>query len=145
MIFWLTGKQGTGKTNIAKNMCHVGHNLLRSFWFNIDEEEIRDFFNNYDFTQNGYEKNVEYAQILVQYLHKKGYNIVVSLVSPNKDQRDNFKEKFGDNFVEVYVHNNQENDNELITYEPPSVFFVDICTTTRTIEDSANTILSYSF
>ena len=83
MIIWLTGQPGAGKTTICKKIM-----MRDSRLFHIDGDDLRDLFENKDYSDLGRRKNIELAQQIAQYLHNKGEDVLVSLVSPYKDQRD---------------------------------------------------------
>lgn len=143
-IIWLTGQPGSGKTTICKHMMSI----VGSDVFHIDGDDLRDLFDNKDYSEAGRRKNIELAQQMSQYLHNKGKDVYVSLVSPYKDQREKFKEKMGNNLVEVYVHTNEIRGREdffVKNYEPPTEVFVDVCTDNKSLEDCADIILSYRF
>lgn len=148
MIYWLTGQPGAGKTTIAKELCKLGGMVTPSPWFNVDGDDIRNIFDNKDYSEQGRRKNIELAQQLSQYLHSKDKNVVVSLVSPYKDQRETFKQKMGDDLVEVYVHTSETRGREnffVENYEPPTEDFLDICTDNVKVEICVDTIMSQSF
>jgi adenylylsulfate kinase len=114
--------------------------------FHIDGDDLRDLFDNKDYSEVGRRKNIELAQQISEYLHKKGKHLFVSLVSPYKDQRDKFKSKMGDNLIEVYVHTTEIRGRESFfvqDYEPPTENYIDIDTTNVSINDSANIILEF--
>ena len=140
MIIWLTGQPGSGKTTLCKQMMlNMGSDV-----FHIDGDDLRDLFDNKDYSEVGRRKNIELAQQISEYLHNKGKHVFVSLVSPYKDQRDKFKSKMGDNLIEVYVHTTEVRGREgyfVKEYEKPSGSFIDIDTTNVSIDDSANMIL----
>lgn len=148
MIYWLTGQPGAGKTTIAKELCKLGGMVTPSPWFNVDGDDIRNIFDNKDYSEQGRRKNIELAQQLSQYLHSKGKNVVVSLVSPYKDQRETFKQKMGKDLVEVYVHTSETRGREnffVENYEPPTEDFLDICTDNVKVEICVDTIMAQSF
>ena len=148
MIYWLTGQPGAGKTTIAKELCKLGGMVTPSPWFNVDGDDIRNIFDNKDYSEQGRRKNIELAQQLSQYLHSKGKNVVVSLVSPYKDQRETFKQKMGDDLVEVYVHTSETRGREnffVENYEPPTEDFIDICTDNVKVEICVDIIMAQSF
>ena len=142
MIIWLTGQPGAGKTTICKKI------LLRdASIFHIDGDDLRDLFENKDYSEQGRRKNIELAQQIAQYLNNKGEDVLVSLVSPYKDQRDKFKEKMGDNLVEVYIHTTDVRGREdffVKEYEAPTEKYLSIDTTNESIEESTKKVLDYA-
>jgi adenylylsulfate kinase-like enzyme len=130
MIIWLTGQPGSGKTTLA--------NWLKASYPNkgvvIDCDDIREIFDNKDYSEQGRRKNIELAQNIAKFIHKKGDVAIVSLVSPYKDQRDTFKSTMGKDLIEVYVHTTDIRGREQFhveNYQPPTEFFIDIDTTNR--------------
>jgi adenylylsulfate kinase len=114
--------------------------------FHIDGDDLRDLFDNKDYSEVGRRKNIELAQQISEYLHNKGKHLFVSLVSPYKDQRDKFKSKMGNNLIEVYVHTTEIRGRESFfvqDYDPPTENYIDIDTTNVSINDSANIILEF--
>ena len=130
MIIWLTGQPGSGKTTIAS--------WLQASYPNkgviVDGDDIREIFDNKDYSEQGRRKNIELAQNIAKFIHKKGDVAIVSLVSPYKDQRDTFKSAMGKDLIEVYVHTTDIRGREQFhveNYQPPTEFFIDIDTTNR--------------
>jgi adenylylsulfate kinase len=141
MIYWLTGQPGAGKTTIAKHI--LNQSPLGSF-IHVDGDDLRDIFDNKDYSENGRRKNIERAQDIAIFMDNKGFDVIVSLVSPYKDQRDDFKVK--NNVVEVFVHTTEDrgrNQYHVINYEPPTENFIDVDTTNKTVEDSVIHILKH--
>ena len=142
MIIWLTGQPGSGKTTICKRILWEKPGV-----FHIDGDDLRDLFENKDYSETGRRKNIELAQQIAEYLHKKGKDVVVSLVSPYKDQRDKFKQKIGNNLVEVYIHTSEIRGREnffVKEYEPPTENYLSIDTTDESVEDSFIKVLNYA-
>ena len=142
MIIWLTGQPGAGKTTICKQIM-----LDNSELFHIDGDDLRDLFENKDYSEVGRRKNIELAQQIAQYLTNKGKDVLVSLVSPYKDQRDKFKEKMGDKLVEVYIHTSEKRGREdyfVKEYGQPTENYLDIDTTNESVEESAKKVLDYA-
>jgi len=142
MIYWLTGQPGSGKTTICKEILELKDNRI----FHIDGDDLRDLFDNKDYSEQGRRKNIQLAQQIAEYLTNKGKDVLVSLVSPYKDQRDKFKVKMGDNIVEVYVHTSEIRGREdffVREYEQPTKNYLDIDTTNESIEVSVKKVLDY--
>ena len=142
MIIWLTGQPGAGKTTICKNIL-----TLKPDVFHIDGDDLRDLFDNKDYSETGRRKNIELAQQIAQYLTNKGKDVLVSLVSPYKDQRDKFKEKMGDKLVEVYIHTSEKRGREdffVKEYGQPTEDYLDVDTTNDSVEESAKKIMEYA-
>lgn len=142
MIIWLTGQPGSGKTTICKRILWDKPGI-----FHIDGDDLRDLFENKDYSEQGRRKNIELAQQIAEFLHKKGKDVVVSLVSPYKDQRDKFKKKIGESLKEVYIHTSQIRGREdyfVKDYEPPTENFLSIDTTDEFVEESVFKVLDYA-
>ena len=142
MIIWLTGQPGAGKTTICRKIM-----MRDSRIFHIDGDDLRDLFDNKDYSEIGRRKNIELAQQIAQYLHNKGEDVLVSLISPYKDQRDKFKEKMGDKLVEVYIHTSETRGREdffVKEYGQPTENYLSIDTTNESVEESANKVLEYA-
>ena len=138
----MTGQPGAGKTTICKEILQLKDHRI----FHIDGDDLRDLFDNKDYSETGRRKNIELAQQIAQYLHNKGKDVLVSLVSPYKDQRDKFKQKMGDTLFEIYIHTSEKRGREnffVQEYSAPTENYLDIDTTNQTIEESAKKVLSY--
>lgn len=144
MIYWLTGQPGAGKTTLVKMLYTHLHPLKPMI---VDGDDIREIFNNKDYSEVGRRKNVELAQHLAHFIHNKGGVALVSLVSPYKDQRDSFKELIGvDNIKEIYVHTSEERGREQFfvhNYEAPTENFIDLDTTEDTEFQSYKKLINY--
>lgn len=143
-VIWLTGQPGAGKTTLAKSIMEL---RFFSNWYHIDGDDIRKLFNNKDYSKEGRMKNVQLAQQLTQYLHSKGQNVLVSLVSPYKEQREQFKLKLENTIKEVYVHTSEIRGREQFfvdDYEPPTDNYIDIDTTDIPVDVCVNLILDYA-
>lgn len=134
MIYWFTGQPASGKTTLVNNLLnHFG----KENTIIIDGDDLRDIFQNKDYSEVGRRKNIERAQDIALFLNNKGFTVLVSLVSPYKDQREEFK-KNGE-VVEVYLHTTEDrgrNQFHVQNYEPPTENFIDIDTTNKTEVDT---------
>lgn len=141
MVIWLTGQPGSGKTTICEEIL-----TDRPDFFHIDGDHLRDLFDNKDYSEQGRRKNIELGQQIAHYLHNEGLNVLVSLVSPYKDQRDKFKKKLGNNLIEVYVHTSEIRGREnffVKDYDPPTEDFIDVDTTNITVYECVNKIFDH--
>ena len=143
MIYWFTGQPGAGKTSIAKSLIEK----LPKNTFHVDGDDLRAIFENKDYSETGRRKNIELAQHLAHFLHNKGQNVVVSLVSPYQNQREEFKQKLGDAVKEFYIHTTEIRGREnfhVKEYEQPTENFCDIDTTNISVDECLNKIKSYA-
>jgi adenylylsulfate kinase-like enzyme len=134
MIYWFTGQPGAGKTTLAKYLVEY---YQENRVIHIDGDDLRSIFNNKDYSEAGRRKNIERAQDIALFMNNKGYEVVVSLVAPYKDQRDQFK--LQNSVIEIYVHTTESRGRELFhvaEYEPPTENFIDIDTTIKNETDS---------
>jgi len=141
MIYWFTGQPCAGKTVLA-NMLKKEH-LPHAF--RIDGDDMRDLFSNKDYSIKGRVENVSTAQRIAHYLHNQGEDVIVSLVSPYIDQREDFKTLLGGNIKEIYVHTTEIRERDhfaAIAYVPPSKNFIDINTNFDTPHESLKKILN---
>jgi len=132
MIYWLTGQPGAGKTTLATW-------IMASFptkSIHIDGDDMRECFHDKDYSETGRRRNVERAQNIAKFMHHKGNTIVVSFVSPYRNQREYFKELIGKDITEIYVHTSDDRGrtNYFVSdYELPLENFID-CDTTNSSE-----------
>ena len=127
MIYWFTGQPAHGKTILANMLAKEKPDAFR-----IDGDDMRELFSNKDYSIKGRVENVGTAQRLAHYLHNQGKDVIVSLVSPYIDQREDFKKLLGNDIIEFYIHTfaSRERDSfKAIAYVPPQENFIDIDTT----------------
>jgi adenylylsulfate kinase-like enzyme len=144
MIYWFTGQPGSGKTVLSKTLKEYLEIKFYKNVFHIDGDDIREIFDNKDYSKDGRYKNIILAQQITKFLHLKGYDVVVSLVSPYKELRENFKKELGRNIKEIYLHTTEIRGREqyhTLDYEPPIDNFIDIDTTNKTINECIEKIL----
>ena len=135
MIYWFTGQPAHGKTVLANMLKKELPNAFR-----IDGDDMRELFSNKDYSIKGRIENIGTAQRIAHYLHNQGHDVIVSLVAPYVDQREDFKKLIGtENMVEFYVHTSEPRERDhfkAIAYIPPTSDYVDIDTTYDTPEQS---------
>ena len=145
MIYWFTGQPHSGKTTLADS--------LKDKWlphaFRIDGDEMRELFANKDYTEKGRRANIDAAQKIAHYLHNKGKDVIVSLVSPYRDQREDFKNKLTWQLKEIHVHYNPENGRRgrekywVENYEAPVDNFLSVDTTLDSPDESTIKVTNY--
>lgn len=142
MVYWFTGQPGHGKTVLSlalKDYLETNHNEQV---IHIDGDDLRDIFQNKDYSKEGRIKNITFAQGLAKFCHLKGFDVVVSVVAPYKDVRDSFKQDMGESMVELYVHTTEVRERDQFhspDYVVPTENFIDVDTT----EDSPEASLVY--
>ena len=142
MIYWFTGQPGAGKSTLATflktALRNRGHAVVH-----LDGEEIRDITGNTDYGETGRVANIRAGQRLAAKLDAEGIWVVASFVSPYRAMREEFKKNA--RVVEVYVHTTAIRGREkyfVKNYEPPRANFVDIDTTSTTVEACLEQILA---
>ena len=150
MIYWFTGQPAHGKTVLGKKL----HNFLKTEkrnWrkdvFHLDGDHLRQLTFNKDYSEQGRINNIRNAQMIAEYLHNNGCDVVVSVVAPYRWLREEFKERIGySNFQEIYVHCSEPRERDhfkVEDYEPPVVEFIDIDTTKDSPQESFSKIINY--
>jgi len=140
MIYWFTGQPAHGKTVLANMLKEELPNAFR-----IDGDDMRELFANKDYSIKGRVENVGTAQRIAHYLHNQGHDVIVSLVAPYIDQREDFKTLLGHNIKEIYVHTSEPRERDhfkAIAYTPPITNFIDIDTTYDTEKESFSKLLN---
>jgi adenylylsulfate kinase len=127
MIYYLIGQPHAGKTTLSKLL---KQHLYPQNIIQIDGDDLRDIFQNKDYSEEGRRNNIRRAQDIAMFLNAKGIDVIMSLVSPYKDLRDELKEK--SDVVEVYIHTTDVRGREgfhVENYEKPTEDFIDLDTT----------------
>jgi len=141
MIYWFTGQPGAGKTTLAVALksalqnqgCPVVH---------LEGEFLRELMGNRDFSESGRIRNIKTAQQLAAKLHSDGAVVLVSLVSPYRGIREEFKRN--GNVLEIYLHTTEIRGKEayfVANFEPPLQDYLDIDTTGVSVEACVQKIL----
>lgn len=135
MIYWFTGQPGAGKTTLAlalkKELAARGHVTVH-----LDGDLLRIVTANQDFSTAGRMKNIRAAQALAEKIQADGAWVVAAFVSPFRALREEFKRRA--EVLEVYVHTTEKRGREKYfaeTYEPPLENFLDLDTTSVSVED----------
>jgi len=149
MIYWFTGQPGAGKTVLGtklKDFLQTEKRNWRKDVFHIDGDNLRELTLNKDYSEIGRIQNIKNAQLLAYFLQNKNCDIVVSLVAPYKDLREEFKEVCGNTIVEIYVHTNRKRNREefkVKEYQAPEENFFDMDTTSDNPTQSFTKLIHY--
>lgn len=144
-IIWLIGQPGHGKTVLAKKIEEYMEDYDTHNVFRIDGDDLRNITSNKDYSRNGREQNIKNAQIISKFLQKKGYNVIVSLVTPYRDLREDFKQTT-ENVFEIYVHTTDirgREDYHVDDFEKPVSNYLSVDTTNVSPELSLKEIIEY--
>lgn len=132
MIIWITGQPGQGKTSLGQELA------AKLKCANIDGKSIWQMFGIDNATFLNRVTNVANAQDLARMISQNGKDVVVSMVSPYRNQREEFKKEQGDNLLEVYVHakddpNRPRKSDWFEGYEPPIENFLSLDTSAKSV------------
>ena len=146
MVLWFTGQPGSGKTTLTNRFIDdklIGFMKIHPVRIvHIDGDDLRDIVDNKDYSEQGRRENINLAMNLARCMDNKGFIVVVSLVSPYRDQREELKMER--NIAEFYLHTTEirgKEDYFVEDYEPPLHNFVDI-DTDKTIEECLDEVLN---
>ena len=145
MILWFTGQPGSGKTTLAEKFIEdklIGFMKIQPVRIiHIDGDDLQYIVDNKDYSENGRRENIKLAINMARFLDDKRFIVVVSLVSPYRDQREELKMER--NIAEFYLHTTEirgKEDYFVDGYESPLHNFTDI-DTNKTIEECVDEIL----
>ena len=146
MIYLFTGQPGSGKTTLAKKLqiwLQTDKKNWRKSVFHIDGDQLRELFPNTDYSKEGREKNIQKAFDIAKYLDSCGNDIVISLVSPYIEIREQFKSEC--KVQEVYCHTKKIRGREdffALDYEKPIEFFINL-DTSYSVDDTFKNLIKH--
>jgi adenylylsulfate kinase-like enzyme len=90
-LYWFTGQAGAGKTTLAILLkSKLEKQFLNKKFVILDGDEIRELFNNKDYSKEGRLSNVGMVQNCCRFLIKNDIVPIVCMVSPFAEQRKDF-------------------------------------------------------
>jgi adenylylsulfate kinase-like enzyme len=147
MIYWFTGNTGAGKTVLAtklKEFLQTEKRNWRKDVFQIDGDIVRELTDNQDQSEVGHIENIKDTQLIAEYIHNSGSDVVVSMVTPYKELREGFKAQIGENIVEIYVYTTKKKLVPITSdYETPEENFFEINTTSDNPTQSFSKLINY--
>lgn len=105
-VIWLTGLSGAGKTTIANTLKKKFENNYISPVL-LDGDDIRKTLRVNNFDEDSRKQHNLYVGYLASILENLGYVVIVSLISPYAEVRNEIR-GMCKNFIEVYVSTNIE-------------------------------------
>ena len=144
MIYWFIGQPGSGKTVLANKLKEE----VFPHAYRIDGDEMRELFDNKDYSMKGRIANIDAAQKIALYLHNQGKDVIVSLVTPYLDQREEFKDnkwfmwEFYCHYDKTYVTRGRE-EYHVLDFQKPILDYLEVDTTLDNEEESFNKIKKY--
>jgi len=146
MIYLFTGQPGSGKTTLAKKLqmwLQTDKKNWRKSVFHIDGDQLRELFPNKDYSKEGREKNIQKAFDIAKYLDKSGNDVVISLVSPYREMREQLKSEC--KVQEIYCHTKKIRGREdffALDYEKPIEFFINL-DTSYSVDDTFKNLIKH--
>jgi len=144
VVYLFTGQPGSGKTTIGKMLFDKLNKNLSVV--HIDGDDLRDIFNNKDYSRKGRESNISKSHDIAYFLYKKGFDVIITMVSPYIEIRNELKKKT--ECVEIYLHTTNIRGREdyfAKDYEKPIEDYIDIDTTDIPEVDSFNLLIKKIF
>jgi adenylylsulfate kinase-like enzyme len=147
MIYWFTGQSGAGKTVLGtklKEFLQTEKRNWRKDVFQIDGDIVRELTKNEDQSEIGQIENIKDTQLIAEYIHNSGSDVVVSMVTPYKQLREGFKAQIGEKIVEIYVYTTKKKLVPTTSdYEVPEENFFEINTTSDNPTQSFSKLINY--
>lgn len=139
MIVWVTGQPGHGKSSL-------GHALAKKLDApHVDGQAIYKMFAVPNNTYFNRVRNVHEAQEMAKLYHAAGRHVVVSMVSPYRNQREEFKKAGNGAVFEVHVYSadpsRPRKEHHFDGYEEPLENCLRLCTDGKTPEELAQIVL----
>lgn len=143
MIYLFTGQPHSGKTTLSKYLrtALLSQNLKKPIYI-IDGDYLRKIYKNIDYSVKGRTENINIAHSIAIYLNSQDCDVIIAMVSPFMELREELKSKHG--ALEIYVHTKDIRGREnyyTTNYERPISNFIEIDTTSITELESVNELL----
>ena len=104
MIYSLYGQPASGKTVLGRMLA-----AAKMTTYHIDGDEFRNLFSNKNYGEEGRRKNITASNAVATYLNKTQEEyVVISLINPYEDLRNELKSNNQNQVVEVLLTSNRE-------------------------------------
>ena len=98
-VLWMTGLPCSGKTTLARKLAEKVNNLAI-----LDGDELREWLSSKDFSRKGINEHNSKVANLAKLLSNHNVPVLVSLISPFNENREDARKIIGDNrFIETYI------------------------------------------
>lgn len=149
MIYYFIGQPSAGKTTLGEKLYKFLKTEKRNWRrtvFHVDGDDLRELYQNKDYSEKGRRTNIKNAQALIKYLHYNGCDVVVSIVTPYLDLRESFKKEFGADIVELFVNTTEKRERDhfhVKDFQKPEVNFINVDTTKDSPKTSFSKIINH--
>lgn len=118
-VLWFTGLSGSGKTTLAKELKEY-LSVYKIPVFILDGDITRDGLNSdLGFSKKDRDENTRRGAEIAKMLSDQNILVIVSFISPYKDQRKLAHNIIGDSFHEIYISTPLE---ECISRDPKGLY-----------------------
>ena len=98
-VLWMTGLPCSGKTTLSRKLSDKINNLAI-----LDGDELREWLSPKDFSRDARNEHNRRVAHLAKLLLKHNVSVLVSLISPFKENREDARKVIGDDkFIEAYI------------------------------------------
>ncbi len=132
MIYNICGQPHSGKSTLANYLKKaIEKSQPNRKVFIVDGDVLRKILGNIDFSEQGRRDNIKQAYSIAKYLDTtEDFDVIIAVVSPYKDQRDELK--LTADVIEIYVHTTNIRGREKFhvpNFDLPFLDYIDIDTT----------------
>jgi hypothetical protein len=119
MIYWFTGTVDANTKLFStkfKEFLQTEKRNWRKDVFYISDEDVNS--------------DSHIAQIISNFIESKGSDVVIDIISPDRNSLNTFKEELGENIIEIYIYNSRKKNKDKtieIEVESKNTFPMDTC------------------
>ena len=119
MIYWFTGTVDANTKLFStkfKEFLQTEKRNWRKDVFYISDEDVNS--------------DSHIAQIISNFIESKGSDVVIDIISPDRNSLNTFKEELAENIIEIYIYNSRKKNKDKtieIEVESKNTFPMDTC------------------